>query len=82
MVDIIHKCIKCNKKVQIIITQIKNKKLYCASCKLKDMVDIKDKNVSYVIVQDHISIIQMNKKQYIVLHVNWKIWLMLTIENV
>ena len=58
------------------------KPIYYASCKLEGMVDVIYKNVSYVIVQHQISIIQMKNKHYIVLHVSQKPWLMLNIKGV
>ena len=71
MTDIKHKtCITCNKVKANFNYKYAEKALFCKSCKLENMVDIKSKNVSHVILKYHISIIKMKKKHYIVLHVN------------
>ena len=50
MTDIKHKtCITCNKVKANFNYKYAEKALFCKSCKLENMVDIKSKNVSHVI---------------------------------
>ena len=71
MVDIKdRKCVTCNVKVPCFNYPNEKQAFYCASCKSENMVDTKLENVSYVIEEDHVSIIQMNQKHYISFHVN------------
>ena len=71
MIDIKNKkCIKCNLKQPHFNYPNKQKGLYCKSCKLEDMADIVTKRCITCNLKNHISIIQMKKKQYIANHAN------------